>query len=168
MPEKSELVVLIGPMGVGKTTLGKKLAKSLKLPFRDTDSLIVAKHGQIPAIFETYGEAEFRKFEESAVQEALAEPGVIATGGGAVLSELTRNRLKAATVFYLATDGRHMASRLTQGNRPLLKNGIEDWKRIYNERKPIYEAVADFTINTSNQSLASALSEIKRKLGIDD
>ena len=168
MPTKSEVVVLIGPMGVGKTTLGKKLAKALQIPFRDTDALIVAKHGAIPEIFESLGEAEFRRMEEAAVEEAISTTGVVATGGGAVLSELTRERLKSATVFYLSTDGRHMASRLAQGNRPLLKNGIEDWRRIYAERKPIYEATADFTINTSNQSLASALAEIKTRLGIHD
>jgi shikimate kinase len=61
-----------------------------------------------------------------------------------------------------------MASRLAQGNRPLLKNGIDDWRRIYAERKPVYEATADYTINTSNQSLASALAEIKTRLGIHD
>ena len=168
MPSKSEVVVLIGPMGVGKTTLGKKLAKSLGSKFIDTDALIVSKHGAIPDIFANQGESVFRTFEEEAVAEAISEPGVVATGGGAVLSELTRSRLKDATVFYLFTDGRHMASRLAQGNRPLLKNGIDDWRRIYDERKPLYEAAADFTINTSNQSLASALAEIKARLGIND
>lgn len=167
MPSKDEVVVLIGPMGVGKTTLGKKLARALGVGFTDTDALIVAKHGSIPAIFEAEGEPVFRHYEEDAVAEALSRPGVIATGGGAVLSELTRERLRAATVFYLSTDGRHMASRLAQGNRPLLKNGLEDWRRIYDERKPLYEATADFTINTSNQSLASALAEIKARLGIN-
>ena len=155
-------------MGVGKTTIGKKLARALKLPFIDTDALIVAEHGPIPEIFAQRGESEFRRLEEEAVNAALAEPAVVATGGGAVLSELTRSRLGKATVVYLSTDGRHMASRLANGNRPLLQNGIEDWRRIYDERKPIYEQVADLTVNTSNQSMASALDEIKTRLEAND
>lgn len=164
----SRVVVLVGPMGVGKTTIGKKLARALKLPFIDTDALIVAEHGPIPEIFAQRGESEFRRLEEEAVNAALAEPAVVATGGGAVLSELTRSRLGRATVVYLSTDGRHMASRLANGNRPLLQNGIEDWRRIYDERKPIYEQIADLTVNTSNQSMASALDEIKTRLEAND
>jgi shikimate kinase len=168
MPAKSELVVLIGPMGVGKTTIGKKLARALGLPFRDTDALVVAKHGPIPEIFETQGEAVFRRYEEEELALALESPAVIATGGGAVMSVKNQSAMKSASVFYLSTDGRHMASRLANGNRPLLKNGIEDWRRIYSERKPVYELCADFEINTSTQTLASALEEIKQKLGRND
>ena len=164
MTPKNAVVVLIGPMGVGKTTIGKKLAKALGLPFRDTDALVVQKHGSIPMLFETIGESGFRDLEEAVVAEAIQTEGVVATGGGAVLRQSTRDRLKSATVFYLSTDGRHMASRLANGNRPLLQNGIEDWRRIYDERKPIYEATADYVINTSNQSLASAIDEIKARL----
>lgn len=164
MTPKNAVVVLIGPMGVGKTTIGKKLAKALGLPFRDTDALVVQKHGSIPMLFETIGESGFRDLEEAVVAEAIQTEGVVATGGGAVLRQSTRDRLKSATVFYLSTDGRHMASRLANGNRPLLQNGIEDWRRIYDERKPIYEATADYVINTSNQSLASAIGEIKARL----
>ena len=164
MTPKNAVVVLIGPMGVGKTTIGKKLAKALGFPFRDTDALVVQKHGSIPMLFETIGESGFRDLEEAVVAEAIQTEGVVATGGGAVLRQSTRDRLKSATVFYLSTDGRHMASRLANGNRPLLQNGIEDWRRIYDERKPIYEATADYVINTSNQSLASAIDEIKARL----
>lgn len=164
MTPKKAVVVLIGPMGVGKTTIGKKLAKALGLPFRDTDALVVQKHGSIPMLFDTIGESGFRDLEEAVVAEAIQTEGVVATGGGAVLRQTTRDRLKSATVFYLSTDGRHMASRLANGNRPLLQNGIEDWRRIYDERKPIYETTADYVINTSNQSLASAIDEIKARL----
>ena len=166
MPEKSSVVVLVGPMGVGKTTVGKKLAKALKVPFIDTDAVVVAEHGEISQIFETQGEPVFRVLEEAAVAAAITEPSVVATGGGVVLSELTRERLKAATVVYLSTDGRHIKSRLTGGKRPLLKNGFDDWTRIYDERKPIYESVADITINTSGQSLAATLAAIKEQLGV--
>lgn len=159
-------IVLVGPMGVGKTTVGKKLAKVLRVPFIDTDNLVVAAHGEIPAIFETQGETAFREFEEDAMLQALSSPAVIATGGGAVLSELTRERLKAATVIYLASDGRHMGSRLAKGNRPLLKNGLEDWRRIYEQRKPIYEAVCDYQVLVSGLSLAASIAKIRELLGV--
>jgi len=158
--------VLIGPMGVGKTTVGKKLARALKVPFVDTDALVVAEHGEIAKIFDEQGEPAFRGFEEAAVEAAIAAPAVVATGGGAVLSQLTRERLKTVTVIYLATDGRHIKGRLKGNKRPLVKNGFEDWQRIYAERKPIYESVADITVDTSGHSLGVTVLEIKQNLGI--
>lgn len=163
---KTDALVLVGPMGVGKTTVGKKLARSLKVPFLDTDSLVVAEHGAIEKIFAEQGEAAFRAYEEQALSKAISAPAVVATGGGAVLSELSRTRLESATVIYLSTDGRHIKSRLKGSKRPLLKNGFDDWTRIYDERKPIYESIADFTINTSGQSLGGTVNEIKQKLGL--
>lgn len=160
------VVVLIGPMGVGKTTVGKKLAHALGLPFIDTDSLVTLEHGDISKIFEELGEQQFRNFEEVAVQSAIAKPAVVATGGGAVLSALTRERLKSCLVIYLSTDGKHMKSRLKYGKRPLLKNGFDDWQKIYDFRKPIYEETANFVVDTSGKSLGSILSEIKEKLGV--
>jgi shikimate kinase len=168
MTAKSEVVVLVGPMGVGKTTVGKKLARALKLPFIDTDAVVVAEHGEISNIFDTEGESAFRRYEEDAMAHAISAPAVVATGGGAVLSALTQERLRdQATVIYLSTDGRHIKSRLVGGKRPLVKNGFEDWTRIYEERKPVYNSVADFTINTSGKSLAATIAEIKSKLGLE-
>jgi shikimate kinase len=165
MPNKSEVIVLIGPMGVGKSTVGKKLARMLKLPFCDTDNLIVEEHGKITDIFFKQGEDAFRKLEHAALARAIAQAGVVATGGGAVLLDKSREILKDATVIYLATDGKHIASRLRNGSRPLLKNGIEDWKTIYEARKPLYEQAADITIDTSGQPLAQTVSEIAERLG---
>lgn len=152
-------------MGVGKTTIGRKLAKALKVPFIDTDNLITEEHGPIPAIFEERGEPEFRRLEEKAMEKAIRETAVVATGGGAVLSPVTRKRLKAVTVVYLSTDGKHIASRLKHGNRPLLQNGVEDWRRIYDERKSVYQEAADFEINTSGQPINASIQEILKKLG---
>lgn len=157
-------IVLIGPMGVGKTTIGKKLAKRLSLEFVDTDALIIQKHGEIPAIFESEGESVFRSYEEQALREALSEVRVIATGGGAVLSGTNQRLLENATVIYLSTSGLHMKSRLENGNRPLLKNGIADWKAIYEERKPLYERLATFEIDTSAAGLGKTLDDICEKL----
>ncbi len=153
-------------MGVGKTTVGRKLAKALQLSFVDTDASFVSKHGSIAEFFEEHGEAEFRANEEIEIDEAIRTPGVVATGGGAVLSELTRTRLAGVTVVYLATDGKHIASRIKNGNRPLLKNGLEDWQRIYDSRRPIYEQVCDYEINTSGQPLNATVAEIREKVGI--
>jgi shikimate kinase len=66
---------------------------------------------------------------------------------------------------YLSTDGKHIGSRLKNGNRPLLQNGVEDWRRIYAERKPIYQSIADFEINTSGQPISASIKEILEKLG---
>jgi len=157
-------IVLIGPMGVGKTTIGRKLARTLSLPFVDTDVLVTKTHGPIPEIFERQGETSFREYEEEAVAKAITEVQVIATGGGAVLSGLTQRNLESAIVIYLSTNGKHMKSRLEKGNRPLLKNGMDDWNRIYEERKPLYEAICNFEIETSEVGLAQTISKICEKL----
>jgi shikimate kinase len=157
-------IVLIGPMGVGKTTIGKKLSKRLSLEFVDTDALIVKAHGDIPSIFESEGEGKFRSYEEDALRDALSAIRVIATGGGAVLSGTNQRLLENAIVIYLSTNGLHMKSRLENGNRPLLKNGIADWKAIYESRKPLYERLATFEIDTSAAGLSKTLDDICEKL----
>ena len=160
----SKPIVLIGPMGVGKSTIGKKLAKRLELPFLDTDLMIVKEHGPIPEIFKIEGEPAFRGYEETALASALRTQQVIATGGGAVLSGKNQRAIESAIVVYLSTNGLHMKSRLSNGNRPLLENGISDWKRIYDERKPLYERLCDFEIDCSAASLSRTITEICTKL----
>jgi shikimate kinase len=156
----SAAVVLVGPMGVGKTTIGKKLAKQLGKSFLDTDKEIVKLHGSIAKIFEKYGEQHFRALETQFLLSALATDSVVATGGGVVTQERNRDALRDMFVIYLSSNGRHIASRLLAGRRPLLKNGISDWKRIYEERKPFYEQVATVEIETSSKALNSVVSEI--------
>lgn len=155
-----ESVILIGPMGVGKTTIGKKLAKLLNCAFIDTDKEIVKEHGSINKIFDKLGERHFRKLESQYLVKALASGGVIATGGGVVTQLQNRKVLRDNYVIYLSSTGRHMASRLLTGKRPLIKNGMADWKRIYEERKPLYEEVADAEVQTSNKPLSGIVSEI--------
>jgi shikimate kinase len=157
-------VVLIGPMGVGKTTIGKKLARKLEIPFVDTDQLVTKLHGPISKIFEVSGESVFRGYEEQAVTESLKTAQVIATGGGAVLSGVNQRSLESAIVIYLSTNGVHMQSRLSNGKRPLLENGISDWKRIYEERKPLYERLCDFEVDCSGASLSTTIATICMKL----
>jgi shikimate kinase len=156
----SGAVVLVGPMGVGKTTIGKKLAKQLGRSFLDTDKEIVKQHGAITKIFEKAGEQHFRALESEFLLAALASDSVVATGGGVVTQERNRDALRDAFVIYLSTNGRHIASRLLAGRRPLLKNGIADWKRIYEERRPLYEQVATVEVETSSKALNSVVSEI--------
>lgn len=153
-------LVLIGPMGVGKTTIGKKLARTLALQFLDTDQEIVRSNGAITKIFEQYGESHFRSLETQALVSCLDRGGVIATGGGVVLAEANRKALKHGFVIYLSTNGKHIAARLIAGRRPLLKNGTADWKAIYEERKPLYESVCDVEVSTSGKPLTKIVDEI--------
>ena len=156
----AEAVVLVGPMGVGKTTIGKKLAKQLNCGFIDTDKEIVKRHGSISKIFDRLGEQHFRELESEYLATALERGGVVATGGGVVTQANNRKILKENFVIYLSSNGRHMASRLLTGNRPLLKNGVADWKRIYEERKPLYQEVSNFEVETSSKPLAAIVAEI--------
>jgi shikimate kinase len=126
----------------------------------DTDKEIIKQHGSISKIFEKSGEQHFRALETEFLLSALASDSVVATGGGVVTQERNRDALRDSFVIYLSTNGRHIASRLLAGRRPLLKNGISDWKRIYEERKPLYEQIATVEIETSSKTLNSVVSEI--------
>jgi shikimate kinase len=153
-------LVLVGPMGVGKTTVGKKLARELNTTFVDTDKIISAEHGPIASVFESLGESGFRKIESKVLARCLETPGVVATGGGVVTTESNRDLLKSHKVIYLSTDGRYIASRINTRNRPLLNSGSDSWSAIYESRKPLYEQVATHEVDTSGKSLANIVSEI--------
>ena len=155
-------------MGVGKTTIGKKLAKALGFEFIDTDQVFVKANGEIAAFFEAESEEAFRDIEETIVAESLTKTAVVATGGGAILSQRTRTLLASSYVVYLATDGRHMASRLSGGGRPLLKSGLSDWRRIYESRKPLYEQVANLQVDTSATPLVKIIEQIKDGVSKDE
>jgi shikimate kinase len=164
MESSGKSIVLIGPAGVGKTTVGRKLATALGLPFIDTDALFVKDHGAIADFFQAHGEQAFRKLEEDYLAHSLTKHAVVSTGGGVVVSLANQLAMKTATVVYLKTDGTHMQKRISQGNRPLLKNGIEDWRRLYEQRKPLDEGIADITIDCSGHPIKQTLAEIKKEL----
>lgn len=153
-------VVLIGPMGAGKTRIGKRVARILGTGFVDTDKVIVAEHGAIPAIFASQGEAHFRALERAAVVGALAGNDVVALGGGAVLDDQTRAELTSHRVVLVTVSREAVAPRIANARRPLLRDGLTDWERIYAERRHLYEQLAKLTVDTSNRPIDDVAKEV--------
>lgn len=155
-------IVLVGPMGAGKSSVGRRAARELGLSFTDTDKVIAREHGPIPALFERFGEERFRALERVAVAEALAGGGVVALGGGAVLDAATRADLAHHRVVLLTVSPRIVASRIHGSDRPLLADPdpVARWQRIFAERRPLYEEVADITFDTSSGPLAAVVADI--------
>lgn len=154
------VVVLVGAPGAGKTRTGKRVARILGLPFIDTDRVISRDHGPIPAIFEQFGEPYFRALERDAVAASLRERAVVSLGGGAVLSQRTRDDLAGLPVVQLTTSVEAIASRIGDGRRPLLKDGTAAWEALVATRQPIYDAVAALTIDTSRSSIDAVASRV--------
>lgn len=157
----SRAIVLVGPMGAGKTTLGKKLAKKLGVSFADTDRLIGAKHGSITRIFEKHGEEHFRTLETKALERALSEFDVVATGGGVLLKEANRELLKGHRVIFLDTDAQSVLGKINLDKRPLLKNDPEAWERIYSERVETYRLAANATLFTGSRPIRTLMAELE-------
>jgi shikimate kinase len=163
---------LIGPMGTGKTAVGKHLARLLRVPFHDSDAEIERRSGvDIPYIFEEQGEAGFREREQEALAAIVAnEPIVMATGGGAVLSAANRQLLAATgTVIYLETSLSQQLQRVGSGRgRPLLK-GVDlpaRLRQLREVREPLYREIADLTISTDNRRVARVADLIVRELDL--
>ncbi|MFZ3032710.1 MAG: shikimate kinase [Parvibaculum sp.] len=150
-PERS--IVLIGLMGAGKTTVGRRIAQKLGLPFVDADHEIEAAAGEtIPEIFERRGEVAFREGERRVIARLLEDgPQVLATGGGAFMDPTTRANIAARGVsIWLRADLDVLMRRVSRrNNRPLLKQGDPraTMERLIDERYPIY-AAADITIES--------------------
>ncbi|CAL9386269.1 shikimate kinase [Streptomyces sp. enrichment culture] len=150
------LLVLVGPMGVGKSTVGQLLAERLGVGYRDTDDDILAAEGRaISDIFVEEGEPAFRALEKQAVARALAEhEGVLALGGGAVLDADTRALLAGRPVVYLSMDVEE-AVRRTGLNvaRPLLAvNPRKQWRELMEARRHLYEEVATAVVATDGRT----------------
>ena len=149
-------LVLVGPMGVGKSTVGRLLAERLDVGYRDTDDDIVAAEGrEISEIFVDEGEQHFRALEKAAVATALTEHrGVLALGGGAVLDADTRALLAPHPVVYLSMDVEE-AVRRTGLNvaRPLLAvNPRKQWRELMEARRHLYEEVATAVVTTDGRT----------------
>ncbi|MEV7107808.1 3-dehydroquinate synthase [Streptomyces atroolivaceus] len=160
------LIVLVGPMGVGKSTVGELLAGRLGTTYRDTDADVVATAGKaIPEIFFDDGEERFRALERQAVRDAIAQhPGVLALGGGAVLDAETRALLGGLPVVCLSMDVDEAVRRVGLNTaRPLLAvNPRRQWRELMDARRPLYEEVATVTVATdarTPEEVAQAIIE---------
>jgi len=163
-------VFLIGPMGSGKTAVGKYLARLLGAPFYDSDLEIERRTGvDIPYIFEKEGEAGFRERERETLEALTAEgPMVLATGGGAVLLPENRARLaERGFVVYLQTSVAQQAHRVKHArNRPLLNNvdATEKLAELMRVRAPLYMEIADAIVPTDGRRVRAVAEEIVRAL----
>ncbi|MEU0601606.1 shikimate kinase [Streptomyces sp. NPDC006393] len=150
------VVVLVGPMGVGKSTVGHLLAGRLGLGYRDTDDDIVTEQGRtIAEIFVDDGEPAFRAIEKRTVRRALAEhDGVLALGGGAILDPDTRALLAGARVVYLSMDVEEAVKRTgLNAARPLLAvNPRKQWRELMEARRHLYEEVATAVVTTDGRT----------------
>lgn len=143
-------IVFIGPMAAGKTSLGRRVAKELEIPFVDTDAVFVRQHGPIADFFTAHGEDEFRRLEAEIVAEEVQRPGarIVALGGGSVLAASTRELLHRHPVVLLMTTQAAVLRTANLSRRPLLRDDPESWGRILEARRPLYEEVADVTFRT--------------------
>ena len=161
--------VLIGLPGSGKSTIGRRLAKSLDVALLDTDAAIEQTTGRtIPDIFESDGEKEFRRIEEEVIREALgSHDGVLSLGGGAITSPGVREALSGHTVVYLeisATEGVRRTGGTTV--RPLLAGGdrAEKFRALMNERVPLYRRAATIRVNTNRRNPGAVVRYIVSRL----
>ena len=157
-------------MGAGKTTMGRQLAKKLRLDFYDSDKVIEERTGAtIPLIFELEGEAGFRQREQVVIDELTQKDNIVlATGGGAVLREENRQHLKSrGTVIYLHSDITQLMERIRHDrNRPLLQTADPEAKlrELMTQREPLYRETAHITVNTGDVSIRAAIQAILERL----
>lgn len=170
MAEKRN-IFLVGPMGAGKSTIGRELAERLHLEFYDSDQEIERRTGaDIAWVFDLEGEDGFRKREESVIDDLTEKQGIVlATGGGSVISSQVRNRLSArGIVVYLETTiDKQVARTQRDRRRPLLQTSEEPrsvLEKLAVERNPLYEEIADVIIQTDDQSAKVVAHKIVERL----
>jgi shikimate kinase len=163
-------IFLIGPMGAGKSAVGRQLARTLHLTFMDSDDEIESRTGvDIPFIFEKEGEAGFRKREAAAIDDLTRIDGVVlATGGGAIVDEQSRSNLGGrGFVVYLYTTVEQQFARTNRGReRPLLESGDrrEILESLLEERDPLYREIADLVVETDGRKVHSVANEIIQQI----
>ncbi len=163
-------VILVGPMGAGKSTIGRLLAKELHLPFKDSDKEIEVRTGaDIPWIFDVEGEAGFREREQAVIADLCEEDGlVLATGGGAILRPANREALRAGgRVIYLHTSVEQQLERTARDrNRPLLRtaNPGQVLSELMAIRDPLYREIADVIIETDQRPPRLVVQEVLSRL----
>lgn len=170
MAEKRN-IFLVGPMGAGKSTIGRELADRLHLDFFDSDQEIERRTGaDIAWVFDLEGEEGFRLREESVIEDLTEKQGIVlATGGGSVISTQVRNRLSArGIVVYLETTiDKQVARTQRDRRRPLLQTEEEPRNVLENlaiQRNPLYEEIADVIVQTDNQSAKVVAHKIMERL----
>jgi len=160
------IVVLIGSPGAGKTSVGRRVAERLGVPFADSDALIEARAGMsVSDIFVTDGEDRFRQLEEDTIAEALVEQdGVLSLGGGAVMRPQTRERLAGSQVVWLRVSLSDAASRVGMNTaRPLLLGNVRGTlAALLEQRNPVYEEVSTAVVETSGHSLREVTDEVMK------
>lgn len=169
--KSSQNLFLIGPMGSGKSAVGRALAASLHRPFFDSDDMIEERTGvDIPFIFEKEGEAGFRAREARVIAELTEREGIIlATGGGAIINMENRRHLGArGFVVYLFTSVDQQLKRTHKGReRPLLENSGDRrsvLETLMTEREPLYREIADLVVETDARKVKAVADEILEKL----
>ena len=170
MAEKRN-IFLVGPMGAGKSTIGRHLADQLHLEFFDSDQEIERRTGaDIAWVFDLEGEEGFRRREEGVSSDLTEMQGIVlATGGGSVMSKEVRNKLSArGIVVYLETPIEKQVARTQRDKRrPLLQTEEaprDVLERLAGEREPLYQEVADFVVRTDEQSAKVVANQIIEKL----
>lgn len=171
MASKINNIFLVGPMGAGKTTIGRLLAEELQKEFYDSDQVIEERAGaNIPWIFDVEGEAGFRQRECNVIQELSAKDGIVlATGGGAILAEQNRKNLRKGgiVVYLMATITQQVERTRRDQKRPLL-HGVDDPRAklvsLMEIREPLYKEVADYMVMTSRRSPKAVCNEILQML----
>jgi shikimate kinase len=163
------LIALIGLPGSGKSTVGRQLARRLKLSFTDSDQVIEQRLGcPIRDYFEREGEERFRDVEESVLDELTQQPGVLSTGGGAVLRAANREHLRTrGKVVYLKSTPEELFRRLRHDTqRPLLQvsDPLQRLRDLYAARDPLYRETAHFVIETGRPSVATLVNMIVMQL----
>ncbi|WP_430460404.1 shikimate kinase AroK [Thalassolituus sp. LLYu03] len=168
--KRTQSVFLVGPMGAGKSTIGRLLSAELKLEFIDSDKVIEERCGaNIPWIFDKEGELGFREREEQAIDDLTQMDGIVlATGGGVVMREANRRNLSGrGTVVYLCTSVEQQLARTSKDkNRPLLQNDNPEQvlRDLFAKRDPLYREVADIIIQTDKRNPRWVVQELRNKL----
>lgn len=159
-------IALCGMMGVGKSSVGIRVAELSQWRWYDTDIVITGRHGRISDIFEYYGEAYFRELETDIVEELVRQDKlVISTGGGLVLNPRNAELLRSSgKIVFLRASFETLLNRVrADENRPLLKNmgrTAEALGQLLAQRTPIYEHVADFIVDTDGKSVEEVAAEV--------
>ena len=167
MLSKPPNIFLVGPMGSGKSAVGRSLARLLRVPFYDSDAEIERRTGvDIPLIFDKEGEAGFREREREAIESlTLLRRIVLATGGGAILLPENRSRLaENGWVVYLKTSVVQQAERVKPNRQRPLLNGVEDTaaklRELMEVRDPLYSSIADLTVVTDGRQIKAVVRDI--------